>query len=167
MALELLILRHGEAGNRSSSVNKDFGRDLTASGRTTMEVVATSINGLKLMVDKIATSPLARARESAEIVAKALKKEKDLEVWDELKPEGQTADLYRRLSKLKGESSILLVGHEPYLSGLISELISGSKGTQIILKKSGMAKVVVISLGAKPSGQLKWLLTPRQLKRMS
>jgi phosphohistidine phosphatase len=96
-----------------------------------------------------------------------LNKERDLEVWDELKPEGQTADLYRRLSKLKGESSILLVGHEPYLSGLISELISGSKGTRIILKKSGMAKVVVGSLGTKPSGQLKWLLTPRQMKRMS
>jgi phosphohistidine phosphatase len=146
MAVELLILRHGEAGNRSYSVSKDFGRDLTASGRTTMEDVAGSINGLKLVVDKIATSPLARAKESAEIIAKALKKEKDLEVWDELKPEGQTADLYRRLSKLKGESSILIVGHEPYLSGVISELISGSKGSRIILKKSGMAKVVLSSL---------------------
>lgn len=167
MAMELLILRHGEAGNRSSSVNKDFGRDLTASGRTTMEDVARSINGLNLVVDKIATSPLPRAKESAEIVAKALNKQKDLEVWDELKPEGQTADLYRRLSKLKGESSILLVGHEPYLSGLISELISGSNGSRIILKKSGMAKVVVSSLGTKPSGRLKWLLTPKQMKRMS
>lgn len=167
MSMELLILRHGEAGNRSYSASKDFGRDLTASGRTTMEDVASSINGLKLIVDKIATSPLARAKESAEIIAKALKKEKDLEVWDELKPEGQTADLYRRLSKLKGESSILIVGHEPYLSGVISELISGSKGSRIILKKSGMAKVVVSSLGTKPSGQLKWLLTPRQMKRMS
>jgi phosphohistidine phosphatase len=166
MVMELLILRHGEAGNRSSSVNKDFGRDLTASGRTTMEDVASSIGGLKLVVDKIATSPLARAKESAEIIAKALKKEKDLEVWDELKPEGQTADLYRRLSKLKGESSILLVGHEPYLSGVISELISGSKGSRINLKKSGMARVVVNSLGTKPSGELKWLLTPRQMKRM-
>jgi phosphohistidine phosphatase len=167
MTMELLILRHGEAGNRLSSVNKDFGRDLTVSGRTTMEEVANSINGLKFVIDKIATSPLPRAKESAEIVAKALNKERDLEVWDELKPEGQTADLYRRLSKLKGESSILLVGHEPYLSGLISELISGSKGGRIILKKSGMAKVVVVSLGTKPSGQLKWLLTPRQIKRMS
>lgn len=165
--MELLILRHGEAGNRSSPVNKDFDRDLTASGRKMMEDVASSINGLKLVVDKIATSPLARAQESAKIVAKALKKQKDLEVWDELKPEAQTADLYRRLSKLKGESSILLVGHEPYLSGMISELISDGKGSRITLKKSGMAKVVVSSLGTKPSGQLKWLLTPRQIKRIS
>ena len=96
-----------------------------------------------------------------------LKKQKDLEVWDELKPEAETADLYRRLSKLKRESSNLLVGHEPYLSGMISELISIGKRSRILLKKGGMAKVVIDSFGPKPSGELRWLLTPRQIKGMS
>ena len=164
--MELVTLRHGEAGNRSSSVSKDYERGLTASGRKKMEDVANSIDSLKLVIDKIATSPLTRARETAEIVAKVLKKQKDLEVWDELKPEAQTADLYRRLSKLKRESSILLVGHEPYLSGMISELISGGKGSRILLKKGGMAKVVIDSFAPKPSGHLRWLLTPRQIQRM-
>ncbi|MDA4128978.1 MAG: phosphohistidine phosphatase SixA [Thaumarchaeota archaeon] len=165
--MELVILRHGEAGNRSPSASKDFERGLTASGRKEIEDVAKSINGLKLVFDKIATSPLTRARETAEIVAKVMKKQKDLEVWDELKPEGETADLYRRLSKLKGESCVLLVGHEPYLSGMISELISGGKRSRILLKKGGMAKVDVDSLASRPSGVLRWLLTPRQIKKMS
>jgi len=96
-----------------------------------------------------------------------LKKQKSLEVWDELKPEAEMTELFGRLSKLKRESSILLVGHEPYLSRMISELISGGKGGRILLKKAGMAKVAIDSLAPKPSGELRWLLTPRQIKRMS
>jgi phosphohistidine phosphatase len=167
MTLELVILRHGEAGRRSTSVGNNRGRGLTASGREKMEDMANSVKRLKLTIDKIATSPLARARETSEIVAKVLKKQGDLEVWDELKPEAATADLYRRLSKLKRESSILLVGHEPYLTGMINELISGGKKSRILLKKGGMAKVTIDSLEPKPSGELRWLLTPRQIKRMS
>jgi phosphohistidine phosphatase len=165
--VELIVLRHGEAGNRSTSASKDLERGLTVSGRKKMEDVASSINRLKLGIDKIATSPLARARETSEIVAKVLKKQKALEVWDELKPEAEMAELYGRLSKLRRESSILLVGHEPYLSTMISELISGGKRSRILLKKAGMAKVAIDSLAPKPSGELRWLLTPRQIKRMS
>jgi phosphohistidine phosphatase len=48
-----------------------------------------------------------------------------MENWDELKPEGNRKELYRKLSqKFKQDSSILIVGHEPYLSTLISEVIS-------------------------------------------
>jgi phosphohistidine phosphatase len=148
-------------------VNKDIQRDLTASGRKEIQDVANSIGGLKLAIDLIASSPLRRALDTAVIVAKELKNQKNLEVWDELKPEAQFADLYRKLSKLRQGSSVLLVGHEPYLSGLISELISGGRGVRILLKKGGMAKVVANSFTPKPSGELKWLLTPRQIKRMT
>ena len=157
--MELIILRHGETGNRA--------RGLTASGRKKMEDAANSINDLKLQIHKIVTSPLTNARETAEIVARVLNKQRISRIWDELKPEAETADLYRRLSKFKGESSILLVGHEPYLSNMISELISGGKRSRILLKKGGMAKVVIDSLAPKTSDELRWLLTPRQIKKIS
>lgn len=149
------------------SVTEDLGRRLTASGRKKTEDVARSFGGMNIGIEKIATSPLPRARETAEVVAKVIGKQEKLEIWDELKPETETTALYRRLSKLKGESSILLVGHEPYLSELISELISGSKKSRILLKKSGMAKVAIDSFTPKASGQLRWLLTPRQLKKLA
>jgi phosphohistidine phosphatase len=148
-------------------MGEDFERGLTASGRKDIEEIANSINALKLEIDKIATSPLIRALETAEIVAKALKKQKILEVWDELKPETETSDLYRRLSKLKVDSSILIVGHEPCLSGVISDLISGCKNSRIILEKGGVAKVIIDSFEPRPSGELVWLLTRRQIKRLS
>ena len=62
---------------------------------------------------------------------------------------------------------MLIVGHEPYLSSLLSELISGNPRARISLKKAGMAKVTIDSLTPKASGELKWLLTPRQIKKLS
>lgn len=122
---------------------------------------------LKLTIDHIATSPLARSLETAQIVAKELQKSRLLEVWDELKPEADRADLYRKLRELKEEASVLVVGHEPYLSMLISDLISGSSRCRLTLKKAGMAKVEITSLSNRPSGELRWLLTPRQIKKLS
>ncbi len=160
--MDLIILRHGEAGRSMAATSRDLERALTVSGKKEVEEVAEGLDALKLGVTHVITSPLKRAKETALAAAKVLKKEDLVEVWDELKPEGETAAVYRRLSKLKQESTVLVVGHEPYLSGMIGELIGGSKQARIILKKAGVAKVEVTSLLPKPSGELRWLMTPRQ-----
>lgn len=165
--MELLILRHGEAGNRIPTTSKDRERALTAAGRDEVEEVARSLKRLKAKIDKIATSPLKRSKETAQIVAKILNKGDELENWDELKPEVAKSEIYKRLSRLKQDTTILLVGHEPYLSGLISELISGDSRCRISLKKAGMAKVDVTSFSPTAQGELRWLLTPRQIKKLS
>jgi len=165
--LELIILRHGEAGARVPVASKDSERSLSEVGRREVEEVARSLKSLKLEIDHIVTSPLARSLETAQVVAKELNRSKDLEIWDELKPEGDRAALYERLKRLKQESSVLLVGHEPYLSFLISDLISGNTRARIVLKKAGMAKVSVSELTPRASGELRWLLTPRQIKKLS
>ncbi len=101
------------------------------------------------------------------IASKVLEKEDAVEVWDELKPEGETQALYRRLSGLKRDSTVMLVGHEPYLSEMIGELVAGSRGVRIVLKKAGAARVVVTSFTPKPSGELRWLMTPRQMRKLA
>ncbi len=164
--MELIILRHGEAGKRAPVGSNDAERTLTVAGKDEVKEVAESIEELGLKLDIIATSPLKRALETAQIAAKVLKREKALETWDELKPEQDPKELYRRLSKMKQDSSILLVGHEPYLSSMISELIGAKRGSRISLKKAGLAKVEIESL-IPPSGELRWLLTPRLLKKVS
>jgi phosphohistidine phosphatase len=164
--MELIILRHGEAGKRAPVASNDSERSLTVAGRDEVKEVAESMEELGITLDVIATSPLKRALETAQVAAKVLKREKALETWDELKPERDPKDLYRRLSKMKRDSSILLVGHEPYLSSMISELIGAKRGSRISLKKAGLAKVEIESL-IPPSGELRWLLTPRLLKKVS
>ena len=165
--MDLIILRHGEAGKSMQSASSDFERALTVSGMDEVEEVAEAIDKLKLGINYVISSPLKRAKETAIIAAKVLKKEDVLEAWDELKPEGETQEFYRRLSKLRQDSVVLLVGHEPYLSGMISELISGTKQARIILKKAGVAKVEVTSMVPEPSGELRWLMTPRQMKKIA
>jgi phosphohistidine phosphatase len=149
-----------------SAASGDFERALTASGRKEVEAVAEGLFRLDLGVSIIATSPLKRAKETATIVAKVLKKEGRVEVWDELKPESETPALYRRLSKLKQDSSVLVVGHEPLLSGMVGELVAGTNHTRIALKKAGAAKVELTSSAPKPVGELRWLMTPKQLKKL-
>ena len=165
--MDLIILRHGEAGKSIESSSADFERALTVSGTKEVEEVAEAMEKLKLGIGYVITSPLKRAKETAIIAARGLKKEDVLETWDELKPEGETQELYRRLSKLREDSVVLVVGHEPYLSGMIGELISGTKQARIILKKAGVAKVEVTALVPKPSGELRCLLTPRQMKKIA
>jgi phosphohistidine phosphatase SixA len=62
-------------------------------------------------------------------------KEKKMEDWNELKPEGNKQELYRKLSsstQFKQYSSVLVVGYEPYLTDMISDIISDGKGMDIL-----------------------------------
>jgi phosphohistidine phosphatase len=165
--MELIIFRHGEAGKSMDAASRDFERALTVTGKKEVEDVAKALGRLKVDVEYIVTSPLKRAKETAVIAADSLDKSHLVEVWDELKPEGETSALFRRLSKLRQDSTVLLVGHEPYLSGMIGELISGTKQVRVVLKKAGVAKVEMTSFVPKPSGELRWLMTPRQMKKIS
>jgi phosphohistidine phosphatase len=164
--MELFILRHGEAGKRIG-VAEDIERSLTVTGQNEVEEIAKFLIALDVKLDFIATSPLKRALQTAEIIAKALKvKKAAFEQWDELKPEGSRIELYRRLSQFKHEASVMVVGHEPYLSTMISELVFGSGTGHIILKKAGLAKIGVTSVLPKAKGELRWLLTPKHMKKM-
>jgi phosphohistidine phosphatase len=166
--MDVIVLRHGEAGKSMRPSPADAERGLTVSGAEEVEDVARAMKKMKLGLDLIATSPLRRALQTAEIAARVLQKEDVLESWPELRPEGRTTDLYSRLSKLPPDSAVALVGHEPYLSAMVSELIGGGeKSLRISLKKSGLAKVDVRGFTPRPQGELRWLLTPRQVIRLS
>ena len=116
----------------------------------------------------ILSSPFARARQTAEIVADELKLKRRLKFSDELQPDGSAKKLFRQLHDLKpAPENILLVGHEPYLSRLISLLVSGDENTAIDFKKGGLCKLEAEKLRAGKCAALAWLLTPKQMKLMS
>jgi phosphohistidine phosphatase len=165
--MELYILRHGEAGKRQSVGSKDSERALTVTGEQEVEKIAEALQELGVTFDFVATSPLKRAYQTAEVVARALKVKKGrMEGWSELKPEGKRPELYRRLSQFKQGSSILVVGHEPYLSTMIGEIVFGNSAGNIILKKSGLARIGITSFRPNIKGELRWLLTPKLLKNV-
>jgi phosphohistidine phosphatase len=165
--MDLFILRHGEAGKKLATGNRDFERSLTVAGQKEVADIAKSLKDLGIKFDFILTSPLKRAHQTAAIVSKIFKNEKKMEDWNELKPEGNRLELYRKLTQFQQQSSVLIVGHEPYLSDMISEIIFDRKGKHVVLKKAGLAKIGITSASPKLHGELKWLLTPRHMKNMA
>ncbi len=146
-------------------VEEDSKRPLTTEGRIEMQKIGKSLKAVGLQASRVITSPLRRARETAEITAKILKIP-ILEEWDELKPDGSKAALYRKLARNEQNSGLILVGHEPYLSSMIGQII-GTTDARIVLRKGGLAKVRITSFTPRVSGELRWLLTPKIITRMS
>jgi len=165
--MDLFILRHAEAGKAMPGRARDVERPLTAEGKEELEDVARALSRLKIRPDHIISSPLKRCRETANIVAKALKERDKVEFWDELKPEGSKQELYKRLSNMKPESIVLCIGHEPYLTQAVNDVMGHQGPPKIVLRKSGLARLSIKTFSPKVEGELRWLLTPRLLKRMS
>ena len=164
--MDLFLLRHGEAGKSLPAAIRDAERPLTEAGRREMREVGESLGSLGLKFDVVATSPLKRAKETAVIVNKGMERKGPVEEWSELSPEGSRDSFYRRLGKLKAGDSVLCVGHEPYLTSAIGEIVGGGK-VKILLKKGGLARLSVTGSAPKLTGELRWLLTPKQIRRMA
>jgi phosphohistidine phosphatase len=163
--MELFILRHGEAGQRLPSNPSDRQRSLTATGKEEVTEVAKTLRKIGTKFDVIASSPLKRAYETADIVASVFKISNKLQTWSELAPEGVRTEVYRKICRLRQENSILLVGHEPQLSEMINDIIHKSriKSGRIVLKKAGLVRIRILACNPVLSGELRWLITPEIL----
>ena len=168
--MDLYLLRHGEAGKRVPVASRDSERGLTAAGEGEVEEVGRAMDKLGLKFDVVASSPLKRAKDTADLVNKALKMKGGVEEWPELSPEGDRALLSRRLGRLRRDSKVLCVGHEPYLTDLASEIVGGRgagvSSVRMALKKSGLIRLEVTGFNPTASGELRWLLTPKLIRKM-
>ncbi len=167
--MNLFILRHGISVERDPvSFPDDSRRPLTLKGEERVRLICEAMQALELSFDHILSSPYLRASKTAEIVATALALKKVLEFRDELTPEGDPKALVRYINQLRPmPENLLLVGHEPSLSGLLSQLISGEPTAAIDLKKGGLAKLEIeAQLRLGPCATLAWLLTPKHMALM-
>ncbi|HEX3626598.1 MAG TPA: phosphohistidine phosphatase SixA [Verrucomicrobiae bacterium] len=167
--MNIYILRHGLAVERGTKgFTQDSDRPLTSKGKRQMRKSAAAMKQMKLRFDLILSSPYERARKTAEIVAEELKLKKRLKLTDALKYEKDPESIIPELGRLKpAPKNLLLVGHEPYLSHLISRLVSGNESMAIDFKKGGLCKLEVEKLSGGARAQLVWLLTPKLMKEMA
>src|SRR5689334_14952388 len=122
--MTIYFLRHAIAMERAKWHQKDSERPLTPDGLRKMRKAVRGLKHLKLKFDWILTSPYRRAYDTARVVAKSLKSEKKLKVVNDLATSGDPKSLVRHLAQdYLTKDSVLLVGHEPYLSHLVSVLI--------------------------------------------
>jgi phosphohistidine phosphatase len=155
--MKLYFLRHGIAADRDEWDGSDFDRPLTREGRERMQCEAKTLACLNLKLDALLTSPLVRAKETAEIAGDALKMQAKSD--DRLGPDFDVRRLGDIIREHDGGDSVMLVGHEPNMSETIGEIVGGAR---IDLKKGGLA-LVELNDANDISGDLVWLIPPKVL----
>jgi phosphohistidine phosphatase len=165
--MELYILRHAIAVQRGTAgYDQDSERPLTPKGAKKIRSIAKGMRALGIDFDLILSSPFLRAKETADIVANTFKSQKKLRFSGTLAVGGKPAELIDELNdKHNSLESVMLVGHEPYLSELISVLISGDSRVKMTMKKGGLCKLNAASLHFGHCATLEWLIAPRHLTR--
>jgi phosphohistidine phosphatase len=161
--MRLYLLRHATATDVAST---DEERALTQEGRDEARVAGAALAELGAKPSHILSSPLVRARQTAEIAAKALKFSKDIELADELENGTSTAALLKALQPYASDGPVLLVGHMPSLSEHLAALIGSETAQSLPLGKGSVACVEIepLRMGA---GQLRWLMRQKQLRLLA
>jgi phosphohistidine phosphatase len=165
--MNLYLMRHGIALTRDDpSLTSDGERPLTNKGVKRMRKAAKGLARLSVPFDAVLTSPLLRARQTADIVASTLGIEAQLEEISGLAPESTVEHLMFSLTRYQDRKHLLLVGHEPLLSTTAAHLLGGRQSAKLNLelKKGSLCRIEIDTIPAASPGKLHWLLTPKQLR---
>ena len=153
--MQLIFFRHGPAGSKAEWQGPDGERPLTDDGRAVVGQAAGLLARSGISVDAVLTSPLTRARQTAEIAAAVLGCADRLADDERL---GHGLDR-KRLAEIDAEhagaQALILVGHEPDFSATIAQITGGT----VVVKKAGAARVDLDQQTMR--GVLVWLLPPR------
>ncbi len=164
--MQLYLVRHAIA--KESDPEKwldDSSRPLTARGARRFRRAASGLRHVAPSVDVALSSPYVRAWDTALIL-------EDEARWPSpvVCPELTVDDPQALLDVIKAfdqADSIALIGHEPYLSRFTSTLLSPGWGPWLEFRKGGVARLEQISGNEPARFELRWLLTPRMLRRLA
>ncbi|HZP35700.1 MAG TPA: methyltransferase [Methylomirabilota bacterium] len=164
--MRLVVMRHADAGDPDPARwPDDRERPLTEQGRREHAQVAAALRRAGLGVDRILTSALARARETAAITARAYGGAPALEESELLGDRAEPARIVAALARVE-KGSLLCVGHEPTLSRLVAVLISRDGSARVEMRKSGVAVIDFAGPVEAGRGVLALHLGPAELTRL-
>ena len=120
--MRLYLVRHGIAvEGLKGGITRDSERPLTDEGREEMKLVAKALCKMNIKADLVLSSPLVRARQTAEYIAEAFGL--DVKLTDALAPAVNHTQLFKSVARHEGAKEIFLVGHEPDMGMLVGNLI--------------------------------------------
>jgi phosphohistidine phosphatase len=161
---ELYLVRHAIAAERGSEWPDDAKRPLTERGINRFKEVVKGLRRLDITVDEVFTSPLVRARQTAELLASGLEGKAPVKVLDALAPGHTATSVMTQLARAAKRRRVALVGHEPDLGELAAHLIGASRA--LPLKKGGICRIDVGSLTSKRAASLIWFLPPHVVRHV-
>jgi phosphohistidine phosphatase len=159
---QVFLIRHGLAEERGDAWPDDAKRPLTDDGMSRMRKSVRGLSRLGVSFDLVLTSPLVRAKQTAEIAAAGVSPRPSIVTTDALSPDGSFAAVIADLEKHARKMRIALVGHEPGIGELAARLI-GSRHA-IEFKKGAVCRIDLETLPPSGPGDLRWLLTPRIMR---
>lgn len=167
--MKVLLVRHAKAEARpllGMLAKHDARRALTPEGRKDMAKVAKGLKRLVSSVDVLASSPLVRARETADVLVKRYDAAERAEL-PALAPGENPAALLDWLGAQPREAVVALVGHEPDLGVLAGFLLTGKRASFMPFKKAGACLIDFPEAPAAGAGRLEWLLPPGALRKLA
>jgi len=157
--LELLLVRHADAGDPLAWTGPDADRPLSRKGQRQAERLAALLAGLRAAPDALISSPKARAAQTAEALGAALRLE--VRRHEGLAGPLDIETLTTILADNGGPQRPILVGHDPDFSDLASELV----GSAIAMKKGALVRIDLEPPPAAGEGVLRWLVPPEVVGR--
>jgi phosphohistidine phosphatase len=166
--MDVVLLRHGRAQTRSAaaSADEERRRGLCEQGRRSVRRGARGLARLVPRLDAIATSALARAEQTAELVGERYAGLKPVRLA-ELEPHGSREQLAGWLGGQRPDGSVLLVGHTPELDQLAAWLLAGVSGPFLHLGKGGACLLSIEGSPGPASAELRWCLPARALRALA
>ena len=161
---EIYLIRHGLAEERGDAWPDDTKRPLTERGIARLRQSARGLARIGVSWDVVITSPLVRAKQTAETVASVFEPRPHIVVTESLSPGGAYQAVLADLEKQSRRASIALVGHEPDMGELASRL-AGTR-QPIAFKKGAVCRIDVETLPPDSPGMLRWFLTPKIMRAL-
>lgn len=160
---ELYLVRHALAAVRGEEWPDDTKRPLTATGVSRFTEAVDGLAWLGVTVDEIFSSPLVRARQTADILSARLPDRTPIKLVDELAPGHDPALVRAELAKRSKRRRIAVVGHEPDLGEFAAHLLGTARA--IPFKKGAVCRIDLNGLSSTSAGSLIWFLPPRLLRK--
>lgn len=164
--LELYVIRHGIAEDRGPD-GKDASRALTPEGVEKLREVAEGLDALGVRWDLVLTSPLVRARQTADVLLKGMTKKGDrpeVVVTSTLVPEASPSAVLTELATHPAAARIALVSHEPLVSALAAQLLGSA--VPLAFKKGGVCRIDFETAPPDGKGVLRWFAPPKVLRTL-
>jgi phosphohistidine phosphatase len=161
---DLYLVRHAIAAERGEDWPDDTKRPLTDTGITRFKESVEGLAWLQVEIDEIFTSPLVRAKQTANLLAHGLGNKTSVKTLDALAPDRSPRQVINELSHAAKRHRIALVGHEPALGELAAHLLGSPRS--LPFKKGGVCYITIQGLTSRRPGELVWFLPPKVLRRL-
>lgn len=164
----LYLMRHGPAEPRDAARFRDDDlRPLSADGQRRTRKASRGLARCRLRIGAVWSSPLARAMQTATIVCDALRLDPNrIRRTDALQPDADPRNVIRELVDHSPPTPILLIGHEPHLSGLSAWLL-GAATLRTPFRKAGVRGYRLADPPSAGRAELTVLLSPKVLRAIS